>query len=172
MNRSVSRITIAVMMASGFATASADDTAATVSDPVMVSVERGGLELDISTGTELQTGDVIKLSNNDEIIVQQGIVTFGDLSCSMTTGIAYTLDLGAGVAAKLAGDADVCGALLTQAPITQAAAAAAGGATVGTTAAGGGNAPLIIGGIVVAAGGIAAAAGGGGGGDGDTPTSP
>ena len=168
MIRSVSKIALAATMLTGFATAAAD-TAATVSDPVMVTVERGGAPLDITTGTPLQTGDMITLSNNQQIIVEQGIVTFGDLSCSMTTGIAYTLDLGAGVAAKLAGDADVCGALLTQAPITQAAAAATGGAATGGAAAGGGNAPLIIGGIVVAAGGIAAAAGGGGGGG---PTSP
>lgn len=167
MIRSVSKIVLAATMLTGFATAAAD-TAATVSDPVMVIVERGGAPLDITTGTPLQTGDVITLSNNQQIIVEQGIVTFGDLSCSMTTGIAYTLDLGAGVAARLAGDSDVCGALLTQAPITQAAAAATGGAATGG-AAGGGNAPLIIGGIVVAAGGIAAAAGGGGGGG---PTSP
>ena len=168
MIRSVSKIALAATILTGFATAAAD-TAATVSDPVMVTVERGGVALDISTGTPLQTGDVIKLSNNEQIVVQQGIVTFGDTTCALTSNVAYTLDLGAGVAAKQAGDSNVCAALLTQAPITQAAAAATGGAATGGAAAGGGNAPLIIGGIVVAAGGIAAAAGGGGGGG---PTSP
>ena len=171
MIRSVSSFAVLAAMASAFV-ATADTPAATVSNPVLVTVERNNQPLDISDGTPLQTGDVISLSNNTEIVVNNGFVTFGDTSCTLTSGIAYTLDLGAGVAAKQGGAANVCTALLKSAPIQSAAAAAAAGAA-GGTAAGAGNAPLIIGGIVVAAGGIAAAAGGGGGDDGPTtPTSP
>lgn len=169
MIRTVSSIGFVALAASAFASAAADTPAATVANPVMVNVERNGEPLDVTTGTPLQSGDKITLSNNTEIVVNNGIVTFGDTSCALTSGVAYTLDLGAGVAAKQAGVSDVCGSLLTSAPIQQAAIAASGDAVV-QAAAGGGNAPLIIGGIVVAAGGIAAAAGGGGGDD--TPTSP
>ena len=49
MIRSVSKIALAAFVASGVATAAADDTSATVSDPVMVTVERGGAALNIST---------------------------------------------------------------------------------------------------------------------------
>ncbi|MCR9271103.1 MAG: hypothetical protein NXH72_14015 [Hyphomonadaceae bacterium] len=170
MIRSVSSFAILAAMASAFA-ATADTPAATVSNPVLVSVERGGQPLDITIGTQLQSGDVISLSNNPDIVVNNGLLTFGDKTCALTSGQAYTLDLGSGVAAYQAGAADVCGALLKTAPIQSAAAAAAAGGAGGGTAAAGGNAPLIIGGIVLAAGGIAAAAGGGDDG-GTTPTSP
>ncbi|MEP1143682.1 MAG: hypothetical protein ABJH52_08180 [Henriciella sp.] len=174
MIRTVSSIAVATLAASAFASAAADTPAATVANPVMVSVERNGEPLDISSGTPLQSGDTITLSNNTEIVVNNGIVTFGDASCALTSGVAYTLDLGAGVAAKQGGVADVCSSLLQGTPIQQAAIAASGEAVAqaGGAAAGAGNAPLIIGGIVVAAGGIAAAAGGGGGDDTPAPTSP
>lgn len=171
MIRSIFSIALAVTSAASLAPALAQDLpAAKVASPVMVTVEREGAPLAVEAGTPLQSGDVIMLSNNSEIIVNNGIVTFGDVSCAMANGVSYTLDLGAGLAAKQAGATNVCTALLTETAAPSMAAQSVQtfsqtGAVDGT-----GNAPLIIGGIVVAAGGIAAAAGGGGGDDG--PTSP